>query len=94
MLACGVPWSAKDYVIYSPTHNRSPCTKPLLYFEVGYPVQVPPGYTDWLPTHHRPTYQPTTIPTLNNASSANIILANLSSAGDCFDIYFVELILL
>eukprot|EP00965_Chrysotila_dentata_P032417 1080845-Pleurochrysis_carterae.AAC.1 len=46
MLACGVPWSAKDYVNYSPTRDRSPCTKPLLNFEVGYPAQVPPGCAD------------------------------------------------
>eukprot|EP00965_Chrysotila_dentata_P025036 830381-Pleurochrysis_carterae.AAC.1 len=41
MLAYGVPWSAKDCVTYSPTHDRSSCTKPLLNFEVGYPAQVP-----------------------------------------------------
>eukprot|EP00965_Chrysotila_dentata_P057057 1892919-Pleurochrysis_carterae.AAC.1 len=46
MLACGVLWSAKDYVIYSPTHDRSPCTRPLLNFEVGYPALVPPGCAD------------------------------------------------
>eukprot|EP00965_Chrysotila_dentata_P035046 1166445-Pleurochrysis_carterae.AAC.1 len=60
MLACGVPWSANDYVMYSLIHDRSPCTTPLLNFEVGYPAQVPPCYADWLPTHHQPTYQPTT----------------------------------
>eukprot|EP00965_Chrysotila_dentata_P103372 3412035-Pleurochrysis_carterae.AAC.1 len=60
MLACGVPWSANDYVIHSSLHDRSPCTKPLLNCEVGYPVHVPPGYADWLPTYHRPTYRPTT----------------------------------
>eukprot|EP00965_Chrysotila_dentata_P069952 2310491-Pleurochrysis_carterae.AAC.1 len=51
MLACGVPWSANDYVIHSPIHDRSPCTKTLLNFEVGYPAKyrqvTPSGY---LPT--------------------------------------------
>eukprot|EP00965_Chrysotila_dentata_P075297 2486764-Pleurochrysis_carterae.AAC.1 len=60
VLACGVPCSANDYVIYSPVYDRSQCTKPSLNFEVGYPDQVPPCYADWLLTHHQPTYHPTT----------------------------------
>eukprot|EP00965_Chrysotila_dentata_P028325 941959-Pleurochrysis_carterae.AAC.1 len=37
MLACGVHQSANDYIAFSPIHDRSPCTKPLLNFEIGYP---------------------------------------------------------
>ena len=47
------------------------------------------------------TYQPSAYllvdhrpPTLNNMLSAIISLANLIPAGDCFDVYFAELILL
>eukprot|EP00965_Chrysotila_dentata_P193175 6175595-Pleurochrysis_carterae.AAC.3 len=37
MLACGVLWSAKDYIISSFYHDRPPRIKPPLNFEVRYP---------------------------------------------------------
>eukprot|EP00965_Chrysotila_dentata_P098371 3251559-Pleurochrysis_carterae.AAC.1 len=77
MLASGVLWSANDNIIYSPIRDRSPCSKPLLNFEVDYPtkdryVRRLATYqpTAYLLVDHRPS-------TLNNSLSVDTLLANL-----------------